>query len=162
MGIFSLFKQHKVDKKWQNLIDGASDNRTKEILVYIVKNFFIPDNIDEKKFKANFEILRNNSRELYKIYAGLMNEPDFSKFGTVSIDKLAKVYNQPLGYRDWFMAAYPDVVNWFQDIDDEEAMKILGNPSNEETFDEEHKIKIEYLRKITDSFKENNHNLECI
>lgn len=159
MGLFSMFsKTTKRDPKWQRFIDGAPDKRTKEVLGYMVDNFLIPDKINPVSFKANYEILRHNSRELYQSHASLVSEPDFSKDGTKTIDELAKFGNQPLGYRDWFIAAYPDVIMWFQDVKDDEAMKIMGNPSEEDVFDEDHKIKAEYLRKILDSY---NKKLEC-
>lgn len=159
MGLFSIFsKTTKRDSEWQRFIDGAPDGKTKQILTYIVDNFFIPDKINSLSFKANYEILRHNSKELYQSHASLVDEPDFSEHGTKTIDELAKLGNQPLGYRDWFIAAYPDVIMWFQDVKDEEAMEIMGNPSEEDVFDEERKIKGEYLRKIVDSYKKK---LEC-
>lgn len=159
MGLFSVFtKSSKRDPEWQRFIDGALDGRTKQVLTYIVDNFLIPDNISPVPFKANYEILRHNSRELYKSHASLVNEPDFSEHGTKTIDELAKFGNQPLGYRDWFIAAYPDVIMWFQDVKEDKAMEIMGNPSEVDVFDEERKIKGEYLRKIVDSYKKK---LEC-
>jgi len=159
MGLLSVFsKTIKRDPGWQRFIDAAPDSRTKQILTYIVDKFLIPDNISSFSFKGNYEILRHNSRKLYQAHALLVDEPDFSKHGTKSIDELARFGNQPLGYRDWFIAAYPDVVLWFQDVKDKKAMEIMGNPSEEDIFDEEHKIKGEYLRKIVDSYKKK---LEC-
>jgi len=159
MGLFSVFsKSSRRNPEWQRFIDGAPDGQTKQILTYIVDTFLIPDSINPVSFKANYEILRHNSRELYQSHASLVNEPDFSKHGTKTIDELAKFGNQPLGYRDWFIAAYPDVIMWFQDLKDEEAMEIMGNPAEEDVFDEEHKIKVEFLRKIVDSY---NKKLEC-
>lgn len=159
MGLFSIFsKTSKRDSEWQRFVDGAPDKKTKEVLGFMVDNFLIPDKINPVSFKANYEILRHNSRGLYKSHASLVDEPDFSNDGTKTIDELAKLGNQPLGYRDWFIAAYPDVIMWFQDLKDQEAMEILGNLSDNEVFDEEHKIKSEYLRKIVDSYQKK---LEC-
>ncbi len=159
MGIFSVFTKYiKRNPEWQRFVEGAPDGRTKQVLTYIVDSFLIPDNINPVSFKANYEILRHNSRKLYQSHASLANEPDFSKQGTQTIDELAKFGNQPLGYSDWFIAAYPDVIIWFQDVKDEKAMEIMGNPSEQNIFDEEHKIKGEYLRKIVDSYKKR---LEC-
>lgn len=159
MGLFSIFsKTTKRDPEWQRFINGAPDKRTREVLCYMVDNFLIPDKINPVSFKANYEILRHNSRELYQSHASLVNEPDFSEHGTKTIDELAKLGNQPLGYRDWFIAGYPDVVLWFQDVKEEDALKILGNPTEDEIFDQEHKIKPEHLRRIVDAY---NKKLEC-
>ncbi len=159
MGILSIFfKKTKRTTEWQNLIDASPDQRTKEVLEYIVDNFFIPDKISPLLFKANYEIIRHHSRDSYHSHAVLMNDPDLSGKGTKNIDVLAQFGNQPLGYSDWFIAAYPDVVNWFQDVDDERAASILDAPSEDDIFDEERKIKASYLRKIVNSF---GNKLEC-
>lgn len=87
-----------------------------------------------------------------------MDEPELSIYGTASIDEFAKFGNQPLGYQNWFIAAYPDVILWFQDIDDKKALYLLGNPIEDAVLDNDRKIKIEYLRKIIDAY---NTTLEC-
>lgn len=126
-----------------------------------IKDFLLSDNIDGNKFKANFEILKNQSREIYKSSSELLNEPYLGDEGTHSIDKLAPRTNRPLGYSDWFIAAYPDVVLWCSNLPDEIFQDILGDDSEKEGLDKDQEIKLIYLRRIVNAYKKIGNKLEC-
>lgn len=152
---YGRFKIWKSDG-WDTLLDLDSEG----IFVEIVNSFLRPDNVDPIKFKANYEILKHKSRELYKSYSSLRNEQDLSEKGTATIDKLASIGSQPLGYERWFISAYPDVVNWFQNVKDTKILEMFGNPNENEVLNEDKKIKNEYLRKIVAAFIDSGNKLE--
>lgn len=150
--------------EWDEYISNIPDKSVKKHFSDIVRYYYIPDEIDRNKFLGNLQILKYHDRKLASVSTRLNNESDFTPNGTQSIDKLAGIGNKPLGYYDWFIAGYPDVVNWAMDLDDAELIKITGiiDPENEkEFFDEENKFKDKYLRKLVDKFKEEKNMLEC-
>ena len=76
----------------------------------------------------------------------------------------------PLGYPNWFVAAYPDVVAWAieaVDSSEQNILKAFGFVSVEEyekydRLDEERHFKHELLRKLVDFYIEYiNSRLEC-
>lgn len=164
MSIFKKMFALKNFGEWNDIIDNSPDDAEKNIMINILENFFLPDNIARNKFLGNLQILEYNDRGLAHQSLSLRSELDFTKFASQSIDNLAKFGNKPLGHYDWFIAGYPDVVNWAMDLDDAKLIEITGiiNPDNEsEFFNEENKFKDKYLRKLVDKFKEENSTLEC-
>ena len=72
---------------------------------------------------------------------------------------MALIYNHPLGYSKWFMAAYPDVVKWFSNFEEGEIISTIGNPT-QDYMDNHNNFKLPILRKIVDAYKVIN-SLEC-
>jgi|SRR3989344_5928620 len=124
-----------------------------------VKQFLEQDNIDMTKFLANSEIIKNETKEIYQATAKLHNQKDKSDNATKTIHWMALIYNQPLGYSKWFMTAYPDVVKWFSNLEDEKIVSIIGNPSPD-YMDKNSNFKLPTLRKIVEAYKIID-NLEC-
>lgn len=126
----------------------------------IFKDFFIPDNIDFKKFLANYKVLEHQSLKLFKSYIELTeNEKWLEEHYTKNIGKLAGIMDRPLGYEDWFVAAYPDVVNWAADLSDEKLILVFNNPKEEDVMNSNKQIKREYLRMLANEYKKK-HELE--
>lgn len=126
-----------------------------------MQEFLEEDNIDFLKLSANFEIIKNGSKEIYKASVRLQGANDISENATDTIEWIADILNQPLGYPQWFMAAYPDVVKWFtESLEDNEKFDVIGEPT-EDFFDEQKKFNFSVLRKIVNSYKLIN-TLECI
>ena len=124
-----------------------------------IKKFLEHDGINEFKFLANSEIIKNETKEIYKATIRINNQNDISDSATKTIHWMALIYNQPLGYAKWFMTAYPDVVKWFSNLEDREIISIIGNPTPD-FMDDNSNFKLLILRKIVDAYKTIN-NLEC-
>ena len=50
------------------------------------------------------------------------------------------------------MTAYPDVIKWFSDLEEEKITAIIGSPT-EDFLDENNNFMLEILRKIVDAYK---------
>ena len=50
------------------------------------------------------------------------------------------------------MTAYPDVVKWFSDLQEEKIISIIGNPT-QDYMDDHRNFKLPILRKIVDAYK---------
>jgi len=124
-----------------------------------IKKFLEQDAINMTKFLANSEIIKNETKEIYQATARLHNQNDISDNATETIHWMASIYNQPLGYAKWFMTAYPDVVKWFSDLEEEKIISMIGNPTAD-YMDEHDNFKLPILRRIVDAYK-NTNNLEC-
>ena len=124
-----------------------------------IKKFLEQDAINMTKFLANYEIIKNETKEIYQATARLHNQNDISDNATETIHWMASIYNQPLGYAKWFMTAYPDVVKWFSDLEEEKIISMIGNPTAD-YMDEHDNFKLPILRRIVDAYK-NTNNLEC-
>lgn len=151
------------DELWDNLLSSTTEPDVKEILRFIKKHFFDKDDVKPVRYFANHAILMRGNRELASQYAEAGGELDLSRYGTKSIDWLAELGNRPVGYDDWFMAAYPDVVKWashMADSQQESFNELLGNPTEEHFFDKNGKVDMKYLRQLVDIYKRN-HTLEA-
>jgi hypothetical protein len=144
---------------WKQFLEDTEETPEKINVSRMVNDFFIFDRIDIKKFMANWQILKcSGSRELIKSESKLLGNINYS---TSSIDIFAFPIDRPIAYDNWFIAGYPDVVNWFRDIDEKEVISIMGTSSEEDCFNIEHRFKFEYLRKIVNAFKNKKNKLEC-
>lgn len=146
-------------QEWEEFKEMNADIFEEPIIIEMIDQFMIPDRININKFAPNYMILKNGSREIYSASAKLLNEPDLSRDGTLTIDWMANIFNRPLGYSFWFMAGYPDVVKWFSNLE-EEKMKFLLDDFVEDYMDNNDKLRLPILRKIVDSYKIIN-KLEC-
>jgi len=71
------------------------------------------------------------------------------------------VINRPLGYPMWFIAGYPDIVNYFSlPGQDKEMEGLFGDIPTEEGLDENQTFKMSVLRKIVDLYKKSGNVLE--
>ena len=139
----------------------VSLNENSNPIEVVVKEFFTQDNIDPKKFFANYKIISNGSRKIYQSSAHLTDEPDLSVFGTKTIDSICSPLDWPLGYERWFISAYPDVVVWITHVADETEKPELSFPEiTEYSITENGKIDFKTLRLLIDKYKKNN-TLEC-
>lgn len=165
MSIFTMLFRNEELGEWKSLVNKVQDKETKKYLTNFVKNFYIPDNIDTKKFQGNTQVLQHTDRKLATQYISFDSRiEDFTPFATLSIDGLAGIGNRPLGYTDWFVVAYPDVITWAMNLDDSDFIKITGvkDPNNElEFYDKDKQFKPEILRKIINSFLDTKKILEC-
>lgn len=148
--------------QWEQFLADTDETPEKIEASQMVNDFFIPDQINIRKFTANYQIIGHGSRELYKMDAKLFEYPDYSKYGTPSIDIFAFSIDRPIGYDKWFIAGYPDVVDWFRNMPEEEIPIIFGTSLGEDCLNGRHKFKFEYLRKMVNAFKNKGNRLECI
>ncbi len=123
------------------------------------KQFLEVDNIDQIKYLANLHIMKNNSINIYKATLNINKQEDLSDYCTKTIEWMASPLNQPIGYPTWFMVAYPDVIRWFSDLEDNEIISVIGEPTLD-LLNENSNFKLPILRKIVDSYK-NISVLEC-
>lgn len=154
----SLFKDIQVD-----------DQQKAEEFWQIVTSFFIPDNINPSKFRANsIELIRSPLIDQ-------LLEADDTAERTQSVQRLLDVGNRPIGYPEWFLAGYPDVVIWAanmfspirvsrNEIDENLFRRVFGSIRNKnEMLDGDGFIKHRYLRELIKAYRENTRrNLECI
>lgn len=165
MKFFKRFFRNRGLREWGKLADKIQDEKTRQYFINFVKNFYIPDCIDIKKLQGNSQILQYHNRSLAISFISLENNiEDFTQFATPSIDGIAAIGSKPLGYDDWFIIAYPDVVEWVMNLNNQEFINTVGvgNPNDETLFyDSEKKIKSEILRKIVNNYLATSKTLEC-
>ena len=139
---------------------------TKE-LKQIVRSFLIPDKIIPFKFKSNWIVLsRGGLPPLFDDNENINSTPSLQRFSFVT--------NRPLGYPEWFLAAYPDVASWFTSQVDAITVgasasdtkilfhNVFGNIGENELFDSDRRIKGEHLRVLIDHYRrETGRTLEC-
>lgn len=124
-----------------------------------IQKFLVQDAIDNSKFQANLEIMKSETKEIYRAQTLLLNQKDISSNATETIEWMASSFNQPMAYPTWFMAAYPDVVRNISDLDDVQLIAIIGE-STEDFINEDNNFKLPILRKLVDWYKIR-HGLEC-
>jgi len=144
---------------WENLLKEMEQDEegTKEFR-QIVGNFLIPDDISPNKFRANWiALFRHGVPSLLDDGENVNPTPSLQMFSLVT--------NRPLGYPEWFLAAYPDVASWVTtsvEEDEETFSNIFGNISDDELLDGEGRIKGEFLRTLIDTYcMETGRTLEC-
>jgi len=146
---------------WEQFLADTKETPEKTETSQMVNDFFIPDQINIKKFLANYQIISHGSRELYKQEIKLFGVPDYIRHATSTIDIFSNIIDRPIGYDNWFISGYPDVVDWFRNMPEEEIPIIFGTPLEEDCLNERHKFKFEYLRKMINAFKNKKNKLEC-
>lgn len=116
---------------WEQFLLDIKDGPEKIDASYMVNDFFIPDQINIKKFLANYQIISHGSRELYQQEIKLFGVPDYIQHATPTIDTFSNIIDRPIGYDNWFIAGYPDVVDWFRNMPEEEIPIIFGTSLEE-------------------------------
>jgi len=119
-----------------------------------IEEFLSKDKIDLLKFKANYEILNNGT-------ADQLSKPEIIKHSTSSIENLSPIVNRPIGYPTWFVAGYPDVVNWLIRLEPEKIEMIFVNFSENAMFDKNRLFNSDILRRIIGVYIESGNKLEC-
>jgi len=120
------------------------------------------EKIDDKKVKANLFVMKNMSFEVAKSFSKFDDEnKELLKFATDSIKKV-DFFNIPLGFPSLFVATYPDVLLWWNNLSDEEQDNFFKKFDENDLLDENEKIKTKYLEVIINKFKENGQRLECL
>jgi len=159
------------DVTWESLFEDVrvDDQQEAKEFRQIATSFFIPDNISPSKFRANsIELVRS------PMIDQLLDADDTTE-RTPSMQRLSSVGNRPIGYPEWFLAGYPDVVLWAADmfspmrvsrneIDENLSRRTFGSIRDEnELLDGDRFIKHRYLRELIKAYRENTgRNLECI
>jgi hypothetical protein len=158
--------------EWQKFLKGLG-REARSDFNFLVNNFFIPDKIEFVKFSANFHAVINDSAELYSLYAQFDEvEKELSNNITKSMQGMDLLGGVPLGYPNWFVAAYPDVMLWATkaaDASDSDSIlfKAFGIEKTEDfenlqLLDNQKHFKNEFLRKLVDFYlRTTNLTLEC-
>lgn len=157
---------------WESLgkeIEEDDPEKAKEF-AQIAASFLIPDKISPCIFRTtSIQLVRTPITDL------LVEECDKKAVATPSLKRLSSVDNRPIGYPEWFMAGYPDVVIWAANIfspmrvsSDESLAKnsfhdIFGDTSSEsELLDADGFIKHRHLRALVKAYREKTGRaLEC-
>jgi hypothetical protein len=138
-------------EEWSNFNAEFSGTQLSETIDFFVNKFFVPDLIDFQKFIENYDILENSWKAL---------ETDY---GTSSIKNIMYI---PPAFDKFFISAYPDVYEWYQDnankgiveihnklakMTDSEYDNYFGNPD---------KMR-EFYRSLVNQYKKTEQKLEC-
>ena len=104
-----------IQKIWKDLFDSFDAEKlsiaSKEGIEQII-DMLIADKIDPQIFLSNLEaLLRGGMPSVKDFFLGTEEKPKTSK----SISSFTFVANRPMGTPLWFLAGYPDVMNWFKD-----------------------------------------------
>ncbi|MCK6607387.1 MAG: hypothetical protein L6Q46_03675 [Flavobacterium sp.] len=138
--INTQFHQKKYLKEWEDFI---STSKNENFIDFHVKNLFMIDDIDPKKFLLNLRYK--------KIGFDIDNEQTSS---------MNEIYFTPPAFTDFFIAAYPDVYLWVQkNYSRVEAYKNLEKES-EDYFKYIENL-IPMYRKMINQYKRENNQLEC-
>ena len=168
MSMTRRFWEDALGEEGRSILSIGSAKDTKEI----IETLFIPDRINPLIFSYNCAaLLRQGMPSLIEI-AGL----EKSYEPTPSLSRFIAVHDRPVGMPFWFIAAYPDVLLWFDnqvgeymkahrpDRDDLTAFsaKLFGldptDPKLEkklrDSMDEEGKFRPNILRNLVQSYKD--------
>lgn len=143
---------------WENLLKGMEeDEKCPKEIKQIVSNFLIPDNISPNKFLANWIAL-------FRHWSPSRLDDGQNVNPTPSLQMFSFVTNRPLGYPEWFLAAYPDVASWVTACveEDENVFREIFDNISEDPLLDNRRLKDRYLRTLIDTYrKETGRRLEC-
>lgn len=128
-------------------------------------NFFNKkiDKFDERKIAANLFVLKHGSYEVAKSFSIFDEEQaELIKFATKSIMKIDPLGGLPLGFPYEFVAAYPDVVLWWNDLSNNKQEHLFENINENDLFDENNKIRQKHLMVVVNAYKADGLGLECV
>lgn len=96
---------------WQGLLgkDGFAACR-EEVLDEIIRDLLVPDEISPRVFGRNFLALLCEDWRQSGEYLGRAEDTE----PPASLYPFIPAWNRPVGFPLWFIAAYPDVVRWYQ------------------------------------------------
>jgi len=105
-----------IHKVWERLLgkEGLSIASTKEVKK-IVEDLIIPDKINPLTFSSNYETLLRGDIPSARELLGIEKDNQ----ATPSLPHFTFVANRPLAFPLWFIAAYPDVLLWFENVGEE-------------------------------------------
>lgn len=135
-----------MEQKWIDFLSSTDINNDFKILI---NQFFILDNILVMDFIANSNVLQGGEEAYFA-----------KKHATKSLKQLQRVF--PPFYPNWFIAAYPDVVNWL--LDNHEKSKVLGTLTEKILIELEQdtQLKNDFIRKLINEYLSNVSNIfEC-
>ena len=156
---------------WIDLLKEVGLTVESEELQYIVNHFLTADNIDSAIFHSNYRMLLP---QLWSAAEALLRMEDSTK-PTPSLLSFEYVENRPRCYPLWFIAAYPDVCRWFQNMMREYlkkhkrdykgwemiSLRLLRidakdpNPKESDLIDENDKYRPTILKNLVRSYKDN-------
>jgi len=125
-----------MEKSWTDYLASIEIDNNFKILI---SSFFMPDKILVKEFIANMNMLKGNEESYYA-----------KENATKSLKNLQRVY--PPFYPNWFIAAYPDVVNWI--LDNHEKSSVFMTLTDERLIEleENTKLKNDFIRKLINEY----------
>lgn len=150
----SRLTNHSVSKQfieeWNTINKELADTEISDELEGFTNEFFIPDLVSPQKFMENFDILNNSWKGMEEGY------------GTASVKDIFYI---PPAFTKFFIAAYPDVYQWYQKnaqtgkinilsklerLSDDEAQEYFQNPQR----------MIEFYRSLINQYKKEGKELE--
>lgn len=137
--------------KWAEINKELSDTNLSGTFDAYINLFFIPDSILPEKFMENVDILQNTWKGLEEGY------------GTKSVKGL---YSIPPAFDTFFVAAYPDVYQWYQENADTNRIEVhnklskLSDEDAEEYFSNPEKM-VQFYRALINQYKREGNKLEC-
>lgn len=150
----SQLTNHSISKQfieeWNTISKELADTEISDELDVFVNNFYISDLVSPQKFMENFDILNNSWKGMEEGY------------GTESIKDIFYI---PPAFSKFFIAAYPDVYQWYQEnaqsgrIDIHNKLEKLSDDEGEEYFQNPQKV-IEFYRSLINQFKREQNELE--
>jgi hypothetical protein len=160
-----------IRKMWEGLLgkEGLSIASVKEVKD-IIEDLIIPDKINPLAFSSNYEALLRGGIHSTEELLGIENDTQ----RTQSLSHFTFVANRPLAFPLWFIAAYPDVLLWFENAgeeyiethgQDEDGLtgfhkKVLGiDPANlnlkeKDLIDSKGNINSKNLKNLVQSYKD--------
>jgi len=105
MATFRRFWENALDEQGRSILSIGSAKDAKEI----IEAFFIPDKINPLSFSYNCEALLRQGMPSLRDIA----DPEQSPQPTPSLSRFIAVHDRPVGMPLWFIAAYPDVLLWY-------------------------------------------------
>jgi hypothetical protein len=141
-------KINMIKKIWKDLFHSSEVEdlpiASKEDIEEII-DMFIADRIDPEIFISNLEALLRGGMPSLNDFLGTEEKPKTSK----SISSFTSIVNRPMGTPLWFLAGYPDVMNWFNDQEEKysdqdgwetEMAKLWGLDAEDENINENQSI----------------------
>lgn len=167
-------------KEWDELLELMHNDDERASLSIAIRDFFEKDNIDPKKATANYMLFEVGSKNMLEIYEATHKPGAWTPYVTKTAEEFAMPVHRPDGYPLWFLAVYPDAIGWllfrptgqnFNNVLTNIAGQISEMERNSEKTpmiskedalsDKQGFLRVKYLRKIVDFYKEKNMMLEC-
>lgn len=126
-----------------------------------LSNLYQADNLDIRKVKANLFVLESESFGIAEALSKRDKEKEeLLKFSTPSIKKIQRL-NIPQAFSFGFVAAYPDVVVWWNNLGNEQDSILKQFDENDFLDVDQTYLNQKYLRAIIEIYKKTGTTLEC-